>query len=87
MLNVNKVNESIQEKITKAKQNQGTTALEIFLICNVPIELLTLEEERVINKVLCSLLRSNGYVTESSISDFFNPNDFYFKNKGYLLVF
>ena len=87
MLNVNKVNECIQSKIREAKQKQDVTALEIFSICNIPIYLLTLEEERVINKVLCSLLKSNGYVTESSISDFFNPNDFYFKNEGYLLVF
>lgn len=87
MLNTNKVNEFLQKEIKKAKKNQEATAIEFYSVCEVPIELLTIEEERVINKVLCSLLKSNGYITESSISDFFHPGDFYFKNKGYLAIF
>lgn len=87
MLKLNKANEYLQERIKKAKQDPDVTALEINSICGIPIELLDIEEERMINTALCSLLKSNGYITASTISDFYNPNDFYFNNKGYLIVF
>lgn len=86
MINVKQVNDEIQAKIKKAKQKKDVTAIEIFSICNIPIELLMIEEERIVYRVLSSLLKSNGYITETSIHDFFAPNDFYFKNKGYLIL-
>ena len=86
MLNVKKVNDYIQERILEVKNKTGVAAIILNSICDIPTELLTTEEEKAINKVLCSLLKSNGYITKTRISDFYNPNDFCFKNKGYLII-
>lgn len=77
MLNLNKVSTYIKNKIQEAKNKNGT-AIELFTICNIPVELLLPEEEKIINECLCSL----DYIT-----DFFQPGDFYLKNEGYLIVF
>lgn len=87
MLNINKTNEYIQSKIKKTKQDPNTTALELYSICDIPVYLLTLEEEKIVNRILCSLLKSSGYITETSITDFFYPGDLNYKNEGYLLIF